>query len=92
MTRKLSLPCDCAGSCTVAVVTEFEQTDKDRGETFVEFYEHPCAQFTLRRRLRVAWQVARGRDPWTHGICLMDPTKVRQLADFLTESLPEGSD
>ena len=86
--RELALSCDCIGTCAVALVTDWEQDDiNEYGELFVQMYKHISCQRRWRDRLRIAWAVLRGRDPFTHGVMLQDPAKVEQLRDFLTGAL-----
>jgi hypothetical protein len=83
--ESLRLNCDCAGSCSIVSVTDWHwDFDDGPDQTFMEIYEHVQAQPTLRRRLGVAWAVARGKEPYTHGLCFTDKSKVRDLRDFLT--------
>lgn len=89
MKRRLMLPCDCVGTCTVLVVSEWESSDELPEETYFELYEHIRAQGRWRDRLRVAWAVLRGREPYTHGTAFIDTDKLVQLRDFLTDCLSD---
>lgn len=80
--RKLVLPCSCVGTCSIVLVTEVEEWNDDPREFVIEQYTYVGA-VTWRRRLKVAWNVLRGREEWTHGVCLT-PEQGRELAEFLT--------
>lgn len=82
MKRQIAIPCSCAGSCTVALITECEDDDPD---VFVEMYEHVQCQQRWRDRVRVAWAVVRGREPFTHGVALTGE-QLAALRDFLNET------
>jgi hypothetical protein len=87
MKKQHTIPCDCVGTCGVALVTDFEPFDDEKPEMFIEMFEHISGAGSLRHRLKVAWKVARGRDPWSHGVCIQNRAKVTDLRDFLTECL-----
>ena len=77
-------PCSCVGTCGVAIFTEWEGNTDRPDEWFVEFYEHISRQPQWRDRLRVVWGVLRGREPYTHGVCLQ-AEEIAALRDFLNE-------
>lgn len=65
--HKIAVPCDCG--CGVVLVTRFDPWGDEPEEVFVEFFE--AYQVSgLRNRLRAAWRVVRGKEPWLHSICL----------------------
>lgn len=78
--HRLALPCNCAGNCTILFVTEWE--DDDGPEFNLSLYEHVQCQPRWRDRIRVAWAVLRGREPYTHGLLLGD-AQGQALARFL---------
>ena len=77
-------PCSCVGTCGVVVVTEWDAEDDSPEEWFAEMYQHIATRKGMRDRVRVAWAVLRGRDPYTHGICLQHE-EIVGLRDFLNE-------
>lgn len=89
MKRQISLPCDCAGSCSVVLVTDWDPVDGDPRDLYIDMYEHVQVAGSLHRRLRIAWNVLRGREPYMQGVSFTDRVKVKRLRDFLTECLDE---
>lgn len=87
---KLSLPCDCAGTCSVALVTEYEEYGDEPQEFFVEFYVRPV-QYRLRDRVRYAWRMLRKATFIDPNCCLSwsGPEQPEKLRDFLNEKLPQ---
>lgn len=78
---KLALPCECVGTCGVAVVTVLEPWGDDPMETFIGFHQRAGYE-TLSQRARAAWRVLRGQDPWLHDVSL-SVAQMRELSDFL---------
>lgn len=90
MADKLALPCDCAGTCSIALVMEFEARDDEPQEFFVEFYTSVGhGRGDWRDRLRIAWGVLRKKEPYVHSLCWTDPTQPEALRDFLNDKLPK---
>lgn len=86
---KLALPCDCAGSCSIALITEIDWWNDDPSDFFVEFYTAVSRQRRFRDRLRVAWGALRNREPWIHDVSWTGPEEIRQLRDFLSKALED---
>lgn len=84
MTHRHVMPCSCVGTCGIAIVTEWDDADGQPEEWFVEFFENISHQPRLRDRLRIAWGVLRGREPYTHCVSLLHP-EIVSLRDFLNE-------
>ena len=76
--------CSCIGTCSVAAFMEWEGAAGNPDEWFVEFYEHITRRTRWKDRLRVAWGVLRGREPYTHGLVLQCE-EIVALRDFLVE-------
>lgn len=87
MSDKIALPCDCAGTCGIALMMEFAPFKEDPQEFFVEFYTAPRATGDLRHRLRHAWAAIRNKEPYMHAVCWTNPEQPRRLRDWLTERL-----
>lgn len=84
----LVLRCDCVGACAAVAVAQSWDEDNRLQYRFA-FYEHVAAQEGWRGRLRIAWQVLRGRGPYVHGLVLY-AEKAAQLRDFLVRTVPGG--
>lgn len=80
--NEVRVGCMCAGACTVALVTSWDADEDAPAQTSVELYEHINAQPKVRDRVRVAWAVLRGREPYTHGL-ILNAEDARALGDFL---------
>ncbi|MBX5442268.1 MAG: hypothetical protein IRZ32_12180 [Solirubrobacteraceae bacterium] len=80
-----AVPCDCAGTCTVALVTALEPAGREPQTWYVDLYQHARYR-SLGDRARAAWRVLRGRDPWMHQVVL-SPERLRGLRDFIDEHL-----
>lgn len=82
--ERLILPCECAGTCSFAVLYEpIDWGDGERDENFyVEFYEvvRPKGR-PVRDRIRLAVAVLRGRERWTHGL-MLSAESVRRMHEF----------
>lgn len=89
--RKLALPCDCAGTCTVMLVSELGAWGNDPQEIYVDFYEHLTLSGSVRKRVRLAWQVLRGKEAVDHGLVFDEAEKLWRLVDFLVAILPSRS-
>lgn len=80
---QLMLPCDCVGTCGVALVTHIEPHGDEPAQFTVDFFAHVgWGTGGWRDRLRVAWRVIRGGEPWAHAIVLT-PETATALAAFL---------
>lgn len=77
----LALPCVCAGTCSVVLVTEFDGF-KDEPQTYYFSFFIRASEASLRNRMRRAWGVLRGKDPWLHDITL-NPSQMAELRDFI---------
>ena len=80
--------CSCVGDCSVAIITEWDAEDASPETWFVEMYQHIQTRKGIRDRLRVVWAVLRGREPYTHGLCLQHD-EILGLRDFLNERTTE---
>lgn len=87
MTEKLALPCDCAGTCGIALFMEFEASKDDPQEFFVEFYSAPLHGRSLRWRLKHAWAAIRDKEPYMHAVCWTTSEQPERLRDWLTKRL-----
>ena len=76
---KTAVPCACG--CGVVAVTHVEQHGEEPREAYVEFYE--SYRGGISGRLRAAWRVVRGKDPWLHCIAL-DADGIGKLRGALT--------
>jgi hypothetical protein len=85
MIDKLALPCECAGTCSVALVTSIEGVAEDPHEFYVEFFEH-VGRAGLRLQAKAAWRVLRGKDPWTHDVSL-SVRQILELRDFIDKTV-----
>lgn len=74
---KVAVPCSCVGNCGVVLVTDMQPFGDDPHVAFVEFFQS-YQSHTMRHRLRAAWRVLRGKDPWIHDICL-DEIGIAQM-------------
>lgn len=92
MKHELTLGCDCAGTCTILLVMEWERDGDSPQESYFEMYEHIRRRTRWRDRLRVALAVVRGREPYTHGTAFIGSEKLVQLRDFLTECIDAEPD
>jgi hypothetical protein len=90
MSTRLALPCDCVGTCGIALFMEYEQQGDYPQEFFVEFYTAPLAGRNLRSRLKHAWGAIRNREPYAHAVCWTSPEQPERLRDWLIEKLPEA--
>ena len=79
------LPCQCAGTCKVSVITEYESYAEDPQEFYVDWYQH-IGNGNLWWRLKEAFKVARGKDPYFHAIVL-DPEQVKGLRDWINSKV-----
>lgn len=77
-------PCACAGSCAAVLFTKWEGNIGATNDWYVEMYQHIAYRPGLKDRLRVVWAVLRGREPYTHGLVLME-NQIVGLRDFLNE-------
>lgn len=80
--KRLFLPCQCVWSCTIAAVWELNDDAEEFPQFGIDFYEHVHCQRKVRDRLRVMWQVLRGREPYVHGLVL-SRDQGHELATFL---------
>lgn len=78
---KQVVPCACSGTCAVVLVTDIEAWGDEPHHVYVEFYAQMSGG--LRSRLRAAWRIVRGKDPWLHAICLEEES-VRQMREAFT--------
>ena len=76
------VPCDCG--CSVAIVTTLEKFEDEPKESWVEF--GLTSQSRGRDRLRDAWKVLRGQEPWLHCVAL-GHDGIRTLRDGLDSAL-----
>lgn len=88
--HEIALPCDCAGTCSIALVTEWEPWEDEPQQFYVDFYAHLNATGNLHYRAGLAWKLLRGKDPYNHGVVFTDKAKVARLRDFLTGCLDSG--
>lgn len=78
--RKTAIPCECG--CSVVMVWEFEQWRDEKHHVCVD-WSVSFAEGRLRNRLRAAWRIVRGKDPWMHSIVLYEDG-IDQLRAVLT--------
>ena len=71
-----TIRCDCG--CAVLVLDYWKSHPADEG--YLDVYTAPRPG--LRHRLRAAWRVARGKDPWVDTL-VFGPKQVAQLRAFL---------
>lgn len=86
---QLSLPCACAGTCSVILVTNLEGFEDEPQTYYVSFFVR-AGGGALSHRARRAWAVLRGKDPWLHDVTL-NPSQMRELHDFIAEGERRGS-
>lgn len=82
--RQIAIPCDCIGSCSIALFTEWEQYGGSEQECFVEFYRHTQIKRFRKSILKDWWNFIRGKEISTGGVSL-DYSKICELRDFLIE-------
>lgn len=81
-----AVPCDCG--CGAVLVTEFEQWGDEPHQVYVEFSLAYHAR--LRERVRAAWRVVRGREPWLHAVVLQGDG-LRDMRRAFTDHADEGA-
>lgn len=66
---KTAIPCDCG--CEAVLIWEFEPWGEEPHQVYVDFIVGlPIGG--LRGRVKAAWRIVRGKDPWLHSIVLQD--------------------
>lgn len=77
-------PCSCIGTCSVVIITEWDDADQQPEDWYLEFFQHIQTRKGFKDRWRVFWGVMRGRDPYTHGV-ILQTEEIAGLRDFLNE-------
>lgn len=62
--------CQCDCGCGAVLVTRFDQWGDEPEQVYAEF--SLAYHGGVRERLRAAWRVVRGKDPWLHSVVLQD--------------------
>lgn len=83
--RIIEVPCDCAGSCSIMLVSEWDGDEEFPEHTSIDFYvQH--REDTWRQRLKAAWASLRGKGGYYHGI-VTTPEQAEQLGAWLLNRL-----
>lgn len=61
--------------------------DKDEHQWMWDFYTHSGNEHSFRHRLRICWNVIRGKEHYFHGT-VHSVDDMRRLQKFLKETLP----
>lgn len=73
-----TLRCNCG--CAFLVIDKWEWDD-DADDWYAEVYTLPRPN-TLRHRLKTAWRIARGKDPWMDSL-VFSPQTLGEMREFL---------
>lgn len=86
-TKTIRLDCDCVGRCSILCV-DFEDWDDGEPQTWHwDFYTNSGYDGSWRHRLRVIWNLLRGKDHYFHGT-VHTIEEMRFLRAFLDQTLP----
>lgn len=84
--RRFIASCDCIGTCSIMMITEWEQYGNENYESVWEFYEHVPSHKNIKDRIRVAWAVLRKKEPYMAG-AVLGHKEVTEMRDFLSETI-----
>lgn len=82
---KTAIPCACVGSCGCVVLIDLEAWGDEPHQVYVEFSLGYRGRF--RDRIKAAWRIVRGRNPWFHSVCLYDDGAEKVAAALRGERL-----
>jgi len=85
----IKLDCDCIGRCAILVV-DFDKLGYDTPEHqwMWDFYTNSSYDGSWRHRLRIIWNLLRGKEHFFHGT-VHNVEDMERLQNFLTETLPK---
>lgn len=91
--HRIIIPCECAGTCELAMITYIESEDDDwRHEGwYLTWFVTLRQGAPLRERIRQAWKMLWKKDHWIHDI-VISRKSAAELCDWLTKTLGEGED
>lgn len=76
---QVELRCECG--CAILCLDWFPPFKDEKAEGYMDVYTRP-ADTRLGNRLRMAWRMVRGRDPWVDAL-VFGPRQAAQLQGFL---------
>lgn len=86
MPEGIKLDCDCAGRCSVLCV-DFDKYDESEHTWSWDFYTNSGYDHSWYHRVRIAWNVLRGKDHYFHGT-VHTVKDMERLRSFLNQTLP----
>jgi hypothetical protein len=87
-TRSLRLDCDCVDRCTILAV-DFDRWGEDENTWTWDFYTNSGYDTSWRHRLRIIWNLLRGRDHYYFHGTVHTVEDMARLARFLQATLPK---
>jgi len=81
--RQLALPCQCAGTCTIALILEFDSFQDEPLHWWVDMYTTGGNARNWRWKFSQFWKILRNKDDaYRHGVLLYEP-QIKELQEFI---------
>lgn len=84
---QLSLPCGCAGHCSILHIERFAPFKDDPSEWYWEFFTRYGERSSWWWRIKLAWKVLWGRDHFCNATTWSD-AEIEPLRRFLNGHVP----
>ena len=87
----LSLPCGCAGHCSILHVQHFAPFKDEQSEWYWDFFTRYGERSPWWWRIKLAWRVLWGRDHFCNAAMWSD-SEIEPLRRLLNAHLPSGEE